>query len=125
MKPDGEHVEFARLWAPLRHRNATCSSAVQLASARTCSEPAMRWWAPALPRPPRWRRSWSSADPVLPGTDSALAMAMIRWIRTPALSGRLSSPSCRRPHAACRREEGPTHTHLRSPSEHLRWRGSI
>ncbi len=82
VKPDWEQVEFALFMgtSPAQSGNPFKRQARQLASARLRSEFRYAVVAPALPLTTTLADDHGHWIPVLPGTDSALAMAMIRWI---------------------------------------------
>lgn len=82
VKPDWEQVEFALFMgtSPAQSGNPFKRQARQLASARLRSEFRYAVVAPALPLTTTLADDHGHWIPILPGTDSALAMAMIRWI---------------------------------------------
>lgn len=82
VKPDWEQVEFALFMgtSPAQSGNPFKRQARQLASARVRRDFNYVVVAPALPLTTVLADDHGHWLPVLPGTDSALAMAMIRWI---------------------------------------------
>ena len=82
VKPDWEHVEFALFigTSPAQSGNPFKRQARQLASARLRSDFRYVVVAPALPLTTVMADDRGRWLPVIPGSDSALAMAMIRWI---------------------------------------------
>ncbi|WP_343529824.1 tetrathionate reductase subunit TtrA [Yokenella regensburgei] len=82
VKPDWEHVEFALFMgtSPAQSGNPFKRQARQLASARLRDDFRYVVVAPALPLTTVQADDRGHWLPVTPGTDSALAMAMIRWI---------------------------------------------
>jgi tetrathionate reductase subunit A len=82
VKPDWEQVEFALFMgtSPAQSGNPFKRQARQLASARLRSEFRYAVVAPALPLTTTLADDHGHWIPILPGTDSALAMAMIQWI---------------------------------------------
>ncbi|HAT1644307.1 TPA: tetrathionate reductase subunit TtrA [Raoultella planticola] len=82
VKPDWENVEFALFMgtSPAQSGNPFKRQARQLASARLRSAFNYVVVAPALPLTTVLADDRGHWLPVMPGTDSALAMAMIRWI---------------------------------------------
>ncbi|ADO48400.1 tetrathionate reductase subunit TtrA [[Enterobacter] lignolyticus] len=82
VKPDWEHVEFALFigTSPAQSGNPFKRQARQLASARLRESFNYVVVAPALPLTTVLADDRGHWLPVKPGTDSALTMAMIRWI---------------------------------------------
>ncbi|MGY6028549.1 tetrathionate reductase subunit TtrA [Phytobacter sp. AG2a] len=82
VKPDWENVEFALFMgtSPAQSGNPFKRQASQLASARLRNTFSYVVVAPALPLTTILADDHGHWLPVKPGTDSALAMAMIRWI---------------------------------------------
>lgn len=82
VKPDWDQVEFALFMgtSPAQSGNPFKRRARQLASARVRRDFNYVVVAPALPLTTVLADDHGHWLPVLPGTDSALAMAMIRWI---------------------------------------------
>lgn len=82
VKPDWEHVEFALFMgtSPAQSGNPFKRQARQLASARVRDAFNYVVVSPALPLTTVMADDRGHWLPVLPGSDSALAMAMIRWI---------------------------------------------
>lgn len=82
-KPDWEHVRFALFWgtAPAQAGNPYKLQGRQLATARTERPFEYVVISPSLPNSSSLATQPSNVWlPVRPGTDSALALAMIRWI---------------------------------------------
>ena len=82
VKPDWEHVEFALFMgtSPAQSGNPFKRQASQLATARLRDNFSYVVVAPALPLTTIMADRRGQWLPVVPGSDSALAMAMIRWI---------------------------------------------
>lgn len=82
VKPDWEQVEFALFigTSPAQSGNPFKRQARQLASARLRENFSYVVVAPALPMTTTLASERGQWLPIIPGTDSALAMAMIRWI---------------------------------------------
>ncbi|POT57541.1 tetrathionate reductase subunit TtrA [Citrobacter amalonaticus] len=82
VKPDWDNVEFALFMgtSPAQSGNPFKRQARQLASARLRNDFQYVVVAPALPLTTVMADDRGHWLPVIPGSDSALAMAMIRWI---------------------------------------------
>lgn len=82
VKPDWDNVEFALFMgtSPAQSGNPFKRQARQLSSARLRNEFSYVVVAPALPLTTVLADDHGHWLPVIPGSDSALAMAMIRWI---------------------------------------------
>ncbi len=82
MKPDWDHLRFALFLgtSPAQSGNPFKRQGRQLANARLRDEFRYVVVAPALPLTTTLANDHNRWVPVLPGTDSALAMGMIRWI---------------------------------------------
>lgn len=82
MKPDWDNVEFALFMgtSPAQSGNPFKRRARQLASARLRDDFRYVVVAPALPLTTVLADDRGHWQPVRPGSDSALAMGMIRWI---------------------------------------------
>jgi tetrathionate reductase subunit A len=82
VKPDWENVEFALFMgtSPAQSGNPFKRQARQLASARLRKSFNYVVVSPALPLTTVLADDHGHWLPIKPGTDSALAMAMIRWI---------------------------------------------
>lgn len=82
VKPDWDHVEFALFMgtSPAQSGNPFKRQARQLSSARVRDNFQYVVVAPALPLTTVLADDRGHWQPVIPGTDSALAMGMIRWI---------------------------------------------
>ncbi|WP_312581387.1 tetrathionate reductase subunit TtrA [Atlantibacter hermannii] len=82
VKPDWEHVEFALFMgtSPAQSGNPFKRQASELASARLRDNFSYVVVAPALPLTTVMADPRGQWLPLVPGSDSALAMAMIRWI---------------------------------------------
>lgn len=82
VKPDWDNVEFALFMgtSPAQSGNPFKRRAGQLSSARLRDDFSYVVVAPALPLTTVLADDHGHWLPVIPGSDSALAMAMIRWI---------------------------------------------